>query len=282
MVALAVALAVLAVAAAAPVAAGLLRSPPAGLLRTNFRGADIPIVGGVVLLAGLLAGEAALSLSDLLHLRGTAPATLHSGDHAGLVIAALGFFALGLLDDRADAGHARGFRGHLKALGQGRLTGGAIKAAGGAAVALVAASLWERNLGPALLDAGIVALAANLVNLLDLRPGRATKSFLPLWVLLAATSWGSAYVVLSLPVAGAAAVWLGPDLRERGMLGDAGANLLGAVLGAGAALTLGTAARLVVLIVLATLTVVSERWSFSSVIEGIGPLRWVDRLGTVR
>lgn len=282
MVALALSLVVLAVAAAAPVAGALLRTPPAGLLRTNYRGTQVPMVGGVVLLAGLLAGEAALSVTTLLHLRGPAQATLRSGDHAGLVVAALGFFALGLLDDRADAGHARGFKGHLRALREGHLTGGAIKAAGGAAVALVAAALWEPNLGPALLDAAIVALAANVVNLLDLRPGRATKSFLPFWVVLAATAWGSAYVVLSLPVAGSAAVWLGPDVRGRGMLGDAGANLLGAVLGAGAALTLGIPGRVAVLAVVAALTVASERWSFSAAIDAIGPLRWVDRLGTVR
>src|SRR5216683_2690516 len=207
MVFLAIAVAALALTVAALVGTSLLRRPPAGLLRTNFRGRDIPVVGGLVIVAGLLAG---------------------------------------------------------------------------AAVGLVVGALWEHSLGPAILDAAIVALSANLVNLLDLRPGRAAKVYLAAWVALAAGAWGSAYVVLSLPVAAATLLWLGPDLAERGMLGDVGANLLGAVLGAGAALTLHLRGRLVVLGVLVVLTAASERWSFSRVIERVPPLRWLDNAGRNR
>ena len=81
------------------------------------------------------------------------------------------------------------------------------------------------------------------MNLLDLRPGRASKGFLTAWIVLAAFAWGSAYVVLSLPVAAATLLWLAPDLGERGMLGDVGANLLGAVLGAGLHKVLGNYAN---------------------------------------
>jgi hypothetical protein len=82
-------------------------------------------------------------------------------------------------------------------------------------------------------------------------------------------------------LAGATAVWLFADLTERGMLGDSGANMLGAVLGAGAVLTLGLPGRVALLAVLAGLTLASERWSFSSAIDRFAPLRWLDRLGRI-
>jgi UDP-N-acetylmuramyl pentapeptide phosphotransferase/UDP-N-acetylglucosamine-1-phosphate transferase len=279
MVFLAIAVAALALTVAALVATSLLARPPAGLLRTNFRGREIPVVGGVVILAGLLAGEVALAVSYLVSNAGSVAATFASRDHWGLLVAGLGFFAVGLLDDLAGGGRARGFRGHLRAMGRGELTGGAIKALGGAAIGLVVGALWEGSLGPALLDAAVVALSANIVNLLDLRPGRAAKAFLIAWGVLAAVSWGSAYVVLSLPVAAATLLWLAPDLNERGMLGDVGANLLGAVVGAGIALSLTVRGRLVVLGALVVLTAASERWSFSGAINRVPPLRWLDRIG---
>jgi UDP-GlcNAc:undecaprenyl-phosphate GlcNAc-1-phosphate transferase len=279
MVFLALTVAALALIVAALVCTSLLASPPPALLRTNFRGQQIPVVGGLVIVSGLLAGEVALALTYLLDRGGRSAATFVSRDHWGLLVAALGFFAVGLLDDLAGSGRSRGFRGHLRAIARGELSTGAIKALGGAAIGLIVGALWEASLGPALLDAAIVALSANLVNLLDLRPGRAAKVFLMAWVVLAAATWGSAYVVLSLPVAAATVAWLVPDLGERGMLGDVGANLLGAVLGAGVALSLTVWGRLVVLAALVVLTAASERWSFSKAINRVPPLRWLDRIG---
>jgi UDP-N-acetylmuramyl pentapeptide phosphotransferase/UDP-N-acetylglucosamine-1-phosphate transferase len=69
------------------------------------------------------------------------------------------------------------------------------------------------------------------------------------------------------------------DLRERLMLGDGGANALGAVVGVAAVSALGPAPRLAVLVVVVALTVTSEYVSFSRVIERTPPLRWLDALG---
>jgi UDP-GlcNAc:undecaprenyl-phosphate GlcNAc-1-phosphate transferase len=276
---LAVALAILSAAVAAPVAVALVSRPPAGLLRPNYRGAPVPLAGGLVLLAGLLAGEVGLAIAYVAGGGGHAAAVFLSRDHGGLAVVALGFFAVGLVDDLAGGGRARGFRGHLRALASGELTAGAVKAFGGMAIAFVVGALWEHAVARTLLDAGVIALSANFVNLLDVRPGRATKVFAAGWVALAAAAWGSAWVMLSLPVAVAAVIWFGPDLRERAMLGDAGANALGAVLGGGVALTLAVRGRLIVLILLVAVTVASERWSFSAAIDAVSPLRWLDRLG---
>ena len=272
-------LAALSLAVSALACASLLRHPPAGLLRPNFHGRNLPLAGGLVLLCALVAGELALSVAKLVVSHGAAARAFASRGHWGLAVVALGFFGLGLLDDLVDGGHYRGLRGHFRALARGRLTGGAIKALGGVALGLIAGASWETHLGPAVLDAALVALSANLINLLDLRPGRAVKVYLVAWAALAAAAWGSAYVPVSVSVTAGAALWLLADVRERGMLGDVGANLLGAVAGAGAALTLGAVARLGVLVGLGALTLASERWSFSKAIDALAPLRWLDRLG---
>ena len=80
---------------------------------------------------------------------------------------------------------------------------------------------------------------------------------------------------------GAAAALLTEDLDERAMLGDAGANALGAMLGTAAAITLPRAARVTVLAAIAGLTAASEVVSFTKVIERTSPLRWLDMLGCV-
>ncbi|MEZ5137867.1 MAG: hypothetical protein R2711_03570 [Acidimicrobiales bacterium] len=83
-------------------------------------------------------------------------------------------------------------------------------------------------------------------------------------------------------VAGAAAGLLPADLAERSMIGDTGANALGAALGVAAVLALGPGARDVVALVLLALTLASEVVSFSRVIDATPPLRAADRLGRRR
>ncbi len=63
------------------------------------------------------------------------------------------------------------------------------------------------------------------------------------------------------------------------MLGDAGANALGAMLGAAAAGRMSRPARIALLAGIAGLTAASEVVSFTKVIERTPPLRWLDMLG---
>ncbi|MGV9539644.1 hypothetical protein ACWDR9_39120, partial [Streptosporangium sandarakinum] len=69
------------------------------------------------------------------------------------------------------------------------------------------------------------------------------------------------------------------DLGERAMLGDAGANALGALLGLAAAVTLGRPGRLAALGTVAALTAASEKVSFTKVIAGNPVLNRIDMLG---
>jgi hypothetical protein len=126
------------------------------------------------------------------------------------------------------------------------------------------------------INAGLVAGGANLLNLFDLRPGRAIKVALLAGGLLAQTRRGRASAAAPLS---AAAALLPEDLGERSMLGDAGANALGAMLGAAAASALSRPARVGVLAVVVGLTAASERVSFTKVIERTGPLHRLDMLG---
>jgi hypothetical protein len=259
----------------------LLRAmiPTAPLRRANYRGIPVAAGMGVVLLTGIVAGTAIVgalfALSSSSRLLGASSVTA-----VPLVALALGFGLLGLFDDLSTAPE-RGFRGHLGAARTGRATSGALKLFAGAAIALTVAAPESTNLGWLLVHGAIVALAANLFNGLDLRPGRAAKFFLlavaPLAV--AAPKAGSATLAAAL---GATVAFLPDDLRERAMLGDAGANALGAIAG-GAIVYAEPAAwvRLAVLGLLVVLTIAAERPGLSRVIAALPPLRGFDRIGRV-
>ena len=289
--------------------APLLRSPV--LLRENHRGVQVPTAGGLVLVMACL--PAAL-VGLVVTFRRPAFGHLWTRQATAVAVLGLGLGLLGFVDDALGGGESGGFRRHLGALRHGRLTSGLLKLVGGAAVSVIAVALAPAavtgprsgfyapniggffaydpypstplsgpSLGRLLLDAALVALAANLGNLLDRAPGRTTKVGL-----LAAAVLLPVAVILGRPVpavalvVGAAAAMLVPDLGERVMLGDTGANVLGGVLGLGAVHVLPGAGRSIAAAVLLALNLASEAVSFSRVIERVPPLRWADRVGRRR
>ncbi|HEX6310360.1 MAG TPA: hypothetical protein VF152_01895 [Acidimicrobiia bacterium] len=251
------------------------------LARSNYRDRVVPTAGGLLVVLAVLVLEGGRAVLGAFGV----------GDDPGLtaarslvLLAAFGFGFLGFVDDTVGhvpgAGDDRGFRGHVGALLRGRVTTGLVKLVGGAAVAVVlVATPGSVTGGRLVLDAMLVALAANLGNLLDRAPGRVIKvglvAYLPLAFALGTTAVGVAVA----PVMGAAIGLLLPDLRERLMLGDTGANVLGGVLGVGVVLGLGATTRTVVLVVVAVLNIAAELVSFSAVIERVPALRAFDRLG---
>jgi UDP-GlcNAc:undecaprenyl-phosphate/decaprenyl-phosphate GlcNAc-1-phosphate transferase len=256
----------------------VLRAP--ALARENFRGKIVPTAGGLLVVLGVLMVQGARVGLGAVGV-GRRPGL----DAArGLVLlAVVGFGLLGLLDDILGSGEARGFGGHGRALAQGRVTTGLLKLVGGGALALVlAAAPGPEGRARLIADAAVIALAANLGNLFDRAPGRTTKCGIVAWIPLLAVAGGDAAGVAVAVVMGAFLGTFPEDLGERLMLGDAGANALGGVLGLAVVLELGWHARLIVLAVLVALNLVSEWVSFSRVIERVGVLRVLDGLGRRR
>jgi UDP-N-acetylmuramyl pentapeptide phosphotransferase/UDP-N-acetylglucosamine-1-phosphate transferase len=132
------------------------------------------------------------------------------------------------------------------------------------------------------MDGAVVALAANLGNLLDRAPGRAGKFGLLSFAALAIATLLPSELAGVAVVAGALGALFLDDLHERLMLGDAGANAFGGAMGLGVVLAGGATLRLVVLIVLAALNLLSEVVSFSRVINAVPALRAFDRAGRLR
>ncbi|GAA3429276.1 hypothetical protein GCM10018953_64600 [Streptosporangium nondiastaticum] len=265
--------ALLGAAAARAAYAAFTRRPPVGdaetWSRTNHRGEPITLLEGPAFVAG--AGVAAAAVPGL-------PARVR----VAALLAAAGAGGLGAYDDLYGVTASKGFRGHLGALAKGEVTSGAVKIAGIGLTGLAAAALTARRPADAVIDGMLVAGAANLANLFDLRPGRAIKVGLlagaPL--LAAGLRRGDpvAAALAALPL-GASAALLPEDLGERAMLGDAGANALGALLGLTAAVTLGRPGRLAALGTVAALTAASEKVSFTKVIAGNPVLNRIDMLG---
>jgi UDP-N-acetylmuramyl pentapeptide phosphotransferase/UDP-N-acetylglucosamine-1-phosphate transferase len=246
------------------------------LARENYRGHVLPTAVGILLVAAVVAVDGGRTLLGVVGVgdADTAPARL-------LILGAVVMFGfLGLLDDLLGDAFDRGLRGHVQAALRGRVTTGFVKLGGGVAVALVLAGTVDGDRpGRVLLDGALIALAANMGNLLDRAPGRTLKWSLVAYVPVAVVAGTAAAGVALAVVAGAAAGLLVGDLRERFMLGDTGANALGAALGCATVLVVGEGVREVVTAVLLALTLLSEVASFSRIIAAVPPLRAFDRLG---
>ncbi|MEW9531211.1 hypothetical protein [Microbispora sp. NPDC049125] len=281
-----------AVAARAAYAA-FRRRPPLGdektadayWTRVNHRGEPVTLLEGPAFVAG---ATAAAALAPGLPARARAAAAL-AGAGSGI---------LGAYDDVFGTSSSKGFKGHLAALARGEVTSGAVKIVGIGVTGLAAAAIAPRHPGDSgpvsraadlLVDGALIAGAANLANLFDLRPGRAIKAGLMAGVPLLAASVARASsphgadarraaVLAAIPL-GAAAALLPEDLGERAMLGDAGANALGALLGLAATGRLGRPARLAALGAVTALTAASEKVSFTKVIAGNRVLNRLDLLG---
>ncbi len=230
-----------------------------GWRRLNYRGRTVTLSLGPATVAGLLAGRIPCA--------------------AALPVVGAG--VAGFLDDRASADEGerrvKGFAGHLGALTKGKASAGVVKIAVIGTTSLAGAAIRTGASLDTAIDGCLVAGCANLVNLLDLRPGRALKVSGVTALVLAPGAAGP-YRSLAVAVGATVAAELPADLGERSMLGDTGANALGAAIGT---VLCGRSRRLrlVALTLVAGLTALSEKVSFSAVIAGNPLLRRLDQLG---
>lgn len=252
------------------------RRSPQHLIRPNYAGRPTPVVLGLLMSLGVIAGsylgaEGARSTPD--------PAPIAVAMTTGLFVWALTI--VGALDDHFGR-NARGIGGHLRSLVKGRPTTGILKLVVGVGVAvLVALHLADdpvRVVGIAVL----VALCTNLWNALDVVPGRALKWAAAALIPIVAVAWSRPSAPVLAATLGAVLALVPFDLRERGMLGDAGSNPLGFLVGLGLAVVLPTWAVLAAAAVALLLQLAAETVTLSRLIASVPPLRWFDGLGRVK
>lgn len=286
--------------------------------RTNFHGVTVSLRGGVAMAGASVASAAVASvLSDQ-------PRAALGG-----LVASLGGGLAGYIDDVDQGAHdggkvAKGLKGHLGALAHGQVTTGVIKIAGIGASALAASALVGSKatsvggkVSDLALNTVLIAGAANLANLLDLRPGRALKATVLVAAPLsyfscadaktpasgasvtsatasvtsgasgapsatpaapASASGASAQRLLASGLNAAAITALVEDLQETTMLGDTGANAAGALLGTSLAANDSWKLRLGTALGVVGLILASEKVSFSKVIAANPALNWLDQL----
>lgn len=260
--------------------------------RANYRRRPTSFPAGLALILGAVGGQVVSAI--------VTPKAWHEpvwAQNAACLVLTLGFGLSGLTDDLLGGHDHSGFRGHLGAMRRGVVTTGVFKIASGAiislaAVAVMRAATWAEaaRVNPWLLaqfalDSALIATSANLINLLDRRPGRAIKGFLlgilgaMVWIVPSRGAHRALWALTQCAGAiGAAIAMLPLDLGEQAMLGDTGSNPLGAVLGL-LLLHMSPGTRIVLLALAVWLTLTSERVSFGEAIDSNRVLRFLDRLG---
>jgi UDP-GlcNAc:undecaprenyl-phosphate GlcNAc-1-phosphate transferase len=243
----------------------------------NFAGSTIPTSAGLYLLAVLIGYNAVLQTANWIGLERLAEAdSVYLFTMSAVVL-------LGLLDDLVGDKRVKGFSGHFRMwMKHGAVTTGLLKAVGITIMAMYASLRIGGSLAEITAGALVLALSANAFNLLDVRPGRSLKAFLPfafLLIAVAAVNESTLVTAYMAPVTAAALQLFRYDVKAEVMLGDTGANALGFALGywlllqAGLWLLTGALAMLILFHIAAAYGSISER------IDRSRWLHWLDRLG---
>lgn len=248
----------------------------AGFVRPNFKDEHIPLgVGLVFFITLILTGIVGLLIDSALKL-----------NLLILMFVTTSMTLLGIIDDLLGSAEAKGLKGHFKKLFlEKELTTGALKALMGGFVALSASLAifsFEWNLsviGKVILATLIIALNTNLMNLLDLRPGRAGKGFLVFAIILIVLGYNAKDLPLLGLVLGSLLAYLPMDLAAKAMMGDTGSNVLGATLGFIGVLVLSMPYQIGLFILLVVIHIITERYSLTKIIESNKVLKYFDMLG---
>lgn len=236
----------------------------------NYRGKKLPAIGGIVFVPVLLASIAVMLVFH----------TEKAGSYLGFLVLALCMGFSGVIDDLIGDTTVKGLSNHIRSTLKGRMTTGFLKAFTGFAAAAFVSFEISRSYMEFIINAFIISLGANTLNLFDLRPGRAVKVFLAASFMLLAVSTvkiSEAFPIVVLIIA--AMLYIRYDLKEICMLGDSGANILGICLGYYCALLLGFEGKLIVLAVLAAINIMAEKLSINELINCSRLLSYLDNLG---
>jgi len=239
-----------------------------GFVKQNYKGDLIPCSMGIIFTFNIL-------LVSLFLFR-----FVSKDNYLEILVFTLGILTMGfigLIDDFIGGNDAKGFKGHIKMLINMKLTTGGLKAVFGGAISILISLIVSTDSINFLLNILVISLFTNFINLLDLRPGRAVKSFLLISIpILFFVNSISKTILMSF--IGAALAYLPYDIKGRSMLGDIGANSLGIILGI-TATAFSLNSKIIVLIFLIITNLYSEKHSISSLIRSNKILSFFDELG---
>jgi len=245
-------------------------------LAKNFRGESIPQGIGIVFAIYSLLWYTVYLLFDFETLAGI------SFEILIVMTAFLAASFTGFIDDMLGRRDTLGFKGHFGALFSGKLTTGALKALVGGLSALMVSLFLHTGISELIVNTLVITLFTNLLNLMDLRPGRAIKFYMILLVLFAADAAIAdkfAAIGLFIPLIGSVIGYFPFDLSARCMMGDAGSNVLGMSCGIMAALQFNIYEKIGILLFLIAIHIFAEKYSLSDVISRNRFLRYIDDLG---
>lgn len=243
------------------------------MVRPNYREEQIPLGMGLYLFFNLAALWSFGYIMGLYPIQRFFPILLLTGI----------FTFLGFIDDLLGNRKARGLVGHFRCLLTGKLTTGGLKALGAAVIALAIVYYTSDTATEAFVSWLGLLLTTNLINLLDLRPGRALKVFTFGMLFLLGFYWQYTDIwYLAIPIVPVLFFYFPLDLSAGAMMGDTGANLLGGILGYFLIQTVGFWGEAIIVFLLLLVHLFSERNSLSVMIEENRLLNWLDRLGRRR
>lgn len=241
-----------------------------GMIRENYRGDMIPVGLGLVFIPTLVINSIILIYSNIV------PEKIIM--IYMLLFASIAMSFVGIMDDSLGNRGVTGLIGHFKALFKGSLTTGAFKALLGGFVGLTLAVTLSKSIPNIIVATLVVALSTNMMNLFDLRPGRAIKAYviLAIIIFLASAKFNREVMMLIVP---AVLAYFYFDLRALTMMGDAGSNVLGVSIGVFIVSSFDLPVQLVSLVLLVAIHVLTEKFSLTKIIENNKFLDYVDKLG---
>ena len=240
------------------------------VLRPNYKKDMIPVSMGIVFLPMLVINSIILAyftnnFKDMLHI-------------FIFLFGLVSMFFAGILDDIIGNRDVSGLKGHFKSLLNGKLTTGGFKALFGGFIGIVISIAISKNIYDIVINTLIIALSTNLMNLLDLRPGRAIKGYLVISLVLLFTlgEYTRNLLLLILPNVVA---YFNQDLKAKAMMGDTGSNVLGISIGILFVMGYSLNVRLIWLAFLIFIHILTEKYSLTKIIENNKILNFIDKLG---
>nr|WP_317333243.1 glycosyl transferase [uncultured Romboutsia sp.] len=240
------------------------------VLRPNYKKDMIPVSMGIVFIPMLIINSIILAyftndFKEMLYI-------------FIFLFGLVSMFFAGILDDIIGNRDVSGLKGHFKSLLNGKLTTGGFKALFGGFIGIVISIAISKNIYDIVINTLIIALSTNLMNLLDLRPGRAIKGYLVVSLILLFTL-GEYIRNLLLLILPNVVAYFNQDLKAKAMMGDTGSNVLGISIGILFVMGYSLKIRLIWLAFLIFIHILTEKYSLTKIIENNKFLNFIDKLG---